>query len=69
MGNNNLVFLENLEWFDESGKETGSPASRNPGSGEIKWGDPANGARKARWRSFFTEERPSKPSVVRADTP
>jgi hypothetical protein len=21
MGSNNLVFLENLEWFDESGKE------------------------------------------------
>ena len=33
----NLVFLENLEWFDESGKEL---VHRLPekGSGEIKWG-------------------------------
>jgi membrane protease subunit (stomatin/prohibitin family) len=37
MGGNNLVFLENLEWFDESGKEL---VHRLPekGSGEIKWG-------------------------------
>ena len=37
MGNNNAVFLENLEWFDESGKEL---VHRLPetGSGEIKWG-------------------------------
>jgi membrane protease subunit (stomatin/prohibitin family) len=37
MGNNNLVFLENLEWFDESGQEL---VHRLPeaGSGEIKWG-------------------------------
>ena len=37
MGSNNLVFLENLEWFDESGKEL---VHRLPesGSGEIKWG-------------------------------
>ncbi len=37
MGVNNLVFLENLEWFDESGKEL---VHRLPesGSGEIKWG-------------------------------
>jgi membrane protease subunit (stomatin/prohibitin family) len=37
MGTNNLVFLENLEWFDESGKEL---VHRLPekGSGEIKWG-------------------------------
>lgn len=37
MGDNNLVFLENLEWFDESGKEI---VHRLPeeGSGEIKWG-------------------------------
>ncbi len=37
MGSNNLVFLENLEWFDESGKEI---VHRLPeeGSGEIKWG-------------------------------
>jgi membrane protease subunit (stomatin/prohibitin family) len=34
---NNLVFLENLEWFDESGKNL---VQRLPqeGSGEIKWG-------------------------------
>jgi membrane protease subunit (stomatin/prohibitin family) len=37
MGNDNLIFLENLEWFDESGKEL---VHRLPekGSGEIKWG-------------------------------
>lgn len=37
MGSNNLIFLENLEWFDESGKEL---VHRLPehGSGEIKWG-------------------------------
>ncbi|NNF97874.1 MAG: SPFH domain-containing protein [Desulfobacteraceae bacterium] len=37
MGADNLVFLENLEWFDESGKEL---VHRLPekGSGEIKFG-------------------------------
>ena len=37
MKGNNLVFLENLEWFDESGKAL---VHRLPekGSGEIKWG-------------------------------
>ncbi len=37
MSANNLVFLESLEWFDESGKEM---LHRLPeqGSGEIKWG-------------------------------
>ncbi|MEJ2038827.1 MAG: SPFH domain-containing protein [Desulfosarcinaceae bacterium] len=37
MGSNNLVFLENLEWFDNTGKEL---VHRLPeqGSGEIKWG-------------------------------
>ena len=37
MGTNNLVFLENLEWFDETGKEL---VQRLPetGSGEIKFG-------------------------------
>jgi membrane protease subunit (stomatin/prohibitin family) len=37
MGSNNLVFLENLEWFDESGREL---VHRLPetGSAEIKWG-------------------------------
>jgi len=37
MGTDNLVFLEVLEWFDESGKEL---VHRIPekGSGEIKWG-------------------------------
>ncbi len=37
MTSDNLVFLENLEWFDESGKEL---VHRLPekGSGEIKWG-------------------------------
>jgi membrane protease subunit (stomatin/prohibitin family) len=37
MGSNNLVFLENLEWFDDSGQEL---VHRLPeaGSGEIKWG-------------------------------
>ncbi len=37
MGTNNLFFLENLEWFDETGKEL---VHRLPeeGSGEIKYG-------------------------------
>ncbi len=37
MEGDNLVFLENLEWFDETGKEL---VHRLPekGSGEIKWG-------------------------------
>jgi membrane protease subunit (stomatin/prohibitin family) len=37
MQGNNRVFLENLEWFDESGREL---VHRLPqqGSGEIKWG-------------------------------
>lgn len=37
MGINNLIFLENLEWFDDSGKEL---VHRLPpeGSAEIKWG-------------------------------
>jgi membrane protease subunit (stomatin/prohibitin family) len=37
MGTNNLVFLENLEWFDETGNEL---LHRLPqtGSGEIKYG-------------------------------
>ncbi|MBN1141889.1 MAG: SPFH domain-containing protein [Deltaproteobacteria bacterium] len=37
MGTNNIFFLENIEWFDESGREL---VHRIPesGSGEIKWG-------------------------------
>ncbi len=37
MGTNNLIFLENIEWFDETGKEL---VHRIPeeGSGEIKYG-------------------------------
>jgi membrane protease subunit (stomatin/prohibitin family) len=37
MGAENVIFLENLEWFDESGQEL---VHRLPekGSGEIKWG-------------------------------
>ena len=37
MGMDNLIFLENLEWFDQTGREL---AQRLPphGSGEIKWG-------------------------------
>jgi membrane protease subunit (stomatin/prohibitin family) len=37
MGTNNIIFLENLEWFDDSGKEL---VHRLPekGSGEIKYG-------------------------------
>lgn len=37
MGNQNVVFLEVIEWFDETGKEL---VHRIPesGSGEIKWG-------------------------------
>lgn len=37
MGTNNMVFLENLEWFDETGQEL---VHRLPeeGSAEIKYG-------------------------------
>ncbi len=37
MGTNNIVFLENLEWFDDTGKEL---VHRLPqkGSGETKYG-------------------------------
>ena len=37
MGSNNLVFLEVIEWFDDSGREI---VHRIPegGSGEIKYG-------------------------------
>ncbi len=37
MGTNNMIFLENLEWFDETGQEL---VHRLPeeGSGEIKYG-------------------------------
>ena len=37
MQGDNLVFLENLEWFDESGKELVHRLPKK-GSGEIKWG-------------------------------
>ena len=37
MGMDNLVFLENIEWFDETGKEF-VHRIREKGSGEIKWG-------------------------------
>ena len=37
MGNNNLIFLENIEWFDETGAELVHRIPEN-GSGEIKWG-------------------------------
>lgn len=37
MGNDNLIFLENIEWFDDAGNQL---VQRIPGhgSGEIKWG-------------------------------
>jgi len=36
MGMDNLVFLDNIEWFDDTGQEL---VHRIPqrGSGEIKW--------------------------------
>ena len=37
MGTDNIVFLENLEWFDETG-ETLVQRLPEQGSGEIKWG-------------------------------
>jgi membrane protease subunit (stomatin/prohibitin family) len=37
MGTDNIIFLENLEWFDETGKELVHRIPEN-GSGEIKWG-------------------------------
>jgi len=37
MGTDNVIFLENIEWFDDTGKQL---VQRIPesGSGEIKWG-------------------------------
>ena len=37
MGTNNLIFLEVIEWFDESGKEIVHRIPQS-GSGEIKFG-------------------------------
>ena len=37
MGTNNIFFLENIEWFDESGRELVHRIPEN-GSGEIKYG-------------------------------
>ena len=37
MADKNIVFLENLEWFDETGKELVHRLPQS-GSGEIKWG-------------------------------
>ena len=37
MGTNNIVFLENLEWFDDTGNELVHRLPQN-GSGEIKYG-------------------------------
>ncbi len=37
MGTDNLFFLENIEWFDQSGQELVHRIPEN-GSGEIKWG-------------------------------
>ncbi|MFH1134463.1 MAG: SPFH domain-containing protein [Pseudomonadota bacterium] len=37
MGSNNLIFLENIEWFDETGTEMVHRVPES-GSGEIKWG-------------------------------
>ncbi len=37
MGTNNLIFLENLEWFDDTGKELVHRIPKK-GSGEIKYG-------------------------------
>ena len=61
MQGDNLVFLENLEWFDESGKEL---VHRLP----EKAPERSNGARnslsvKVRPASFFTKARLSKRSA------
>jgi len=37
MGTDNVIFLEVIEWFDESGKEIVHRIPQN-GSGEIKFG-------------------------------
>ena len=51
MGADNVVFLEILEWFDETGKEL---VHRLPetGSGEIKFGAQHEGARFIRSRTI-----------------
>ncbi len=56
MGTNNIVFLENLEWFDDTGKEL---VHRLPqkGSGEIKYGAQLT-IRESQAGVFFIKVRP-----------
>ena len=65
MGTNNLIFLENLEWFDETGQEI---VHRLPqeGSGEIKYGAQLT-VRESQAAVFFYKERQWVPLVL-ADT-
>jgi len=55
MGTNNVIFLEVIEWFDESGKEI---VHRIPeqGSGEIKYGAQLT-VRESQAAVFFTKAR------------
>ena len=61
MGNNNVVFLEVIEWFDESGKE---PVHRIPesGSGEIKFGAQMT-VRESQAAVFFCNGKAMTPSA------
>ena len=45
MGTNNTIFLEVIEWLDQTGKDIVHRIPEN-GSGEIKFGRPAYGTGK-----------------------
>jgi len=59
MGTNNVIFLEVIEWFDESGKEL---VHRIPekGSGEIKYGAQLT-VRESQTAVFFTTAKLTMP--------
>ena len=58
MGTDNLIFLENIEWFDETGQEL---VHRIPehGSGDIKWGAQLT-VRESQAGGFFYKPGESK---------
>ena len=61
MGTDNIIFLEVLEWFDETGKEL---VHRIPekGSGEIKFGAQLT-IRESQAGVFSIKDRPLRPSA------